>query len=190
MTEIEAPPAGVQGPRVWPVSVKAYEALSDMGLIPEKTELLYGQIFCKMPKSPIHTLLLLRLLELLQRALPPGLHVRPEQPVVCGDSEPEPDLSVLRGSMDDYRTGHPHTAEFIIEVCVSSHEYDRLKLRAYASAGVKEVWLVLSPENQIEVYRNPTGDEFTERFIQGPHGELSSGALPGLTVNLDVLFRS
>ena len=29
--------------QIWPLSVKAYHALGEMGLIPEKTELLYGQ---------------------------------------------------------------------------------------------------------------------------------------------------
>ena len=49
------------------------------------------------------------------------------------------------GSINDYRTEHPYTAEVVIEICVSSHEYDRSKLRAYADAGVKECWLVLGP---------------------------------------------
>jgi hypothetical protein len=78
MTVIEAPKPVVGGPRVWPLGIKAYHALGDLGLIPEKTELLYGQIFHKMLKSPFHRLLLMRLLELLQRILPPGLHVQPE----------------------------------------------------------------------------------------------------------------
>ena len=106
-TVIEAPKPVVGGPQVWPLGVKAYHALGDLGLIPEKTELLYGQIFHKIPKSPFHRLLLMRLLELLQRILPPGLHVQPEQPILCGDSEPEPDLSVIRGSINDYLTEHP-----------------------------------------------------------------------------------
>ena len=98
MTGIEAPKPVIGGPQIWPLGVKAYHALGDLGLIPEKTELLYGQIFHKMPKSPFHRLLLMRLLKLLQRVLPPGLHVQPEQPILCGDSEPEPDLSIIRGS--------------------------------------------------------------------------------------------
>ena len=81
----------------------------------------------------------MRLLELLQRILPPGLHVQPEQPILCGDSEPEPDLSVIRGSINDYVAEHPRTAELVIEIYVSSHDYDRSKLRAYAIAGVKEM---------------------------------------------------
>ena len=113
MLGIETPKPAGSIPQVWPLSVNAYHTLGDLGLIPEKTELLYGQVFHKMPKSPFHRFLLMRLLELLQRALPPGLHVQPEQPIRCGDSEPEPDLSVIRGSIGDYATEHPRTAELV-----------------------------------------------------------------------------
>lgn len=190
MMAIETPKIVGSIPQVWPLSVNAYHALGDLGLIPEKTELLYGQIFHKMPKSPFHRFLLMRLLELLQRVLPPGLHVQPEQPILCGDSEPEPDLSVIRGSIKDYAVEHPHTAELVIEVCVTSHEYDRLKLRACAGAGVKECWLVLGPEKKIEVHRQPAGEQFTERAVHGPDGSLTSTAVPSFTVDLPSLFAA
>ncbi|HNQ88708.1 MAG TPA: Uma2 family endonuclease [Verrucomicrobiota bacterium] len=178
------------GPQVWPLGIKAYHVLGELGLIPEKTELLYGQVFHKMPKSPFHRLLLMRLLELLQRILPPGLHVQPEQPIVCGDSEPEPDLSVIRGCINDYPAEHPHTAELVIEICVSSHEYDRSKLRAYASAGVRECWLVLGPEKQIEVHRQPQGEQYAVHSVHGPGGSVTSTAVSSFTVDLASLFAA
>ena len=190
MTVIEAPQPVVRSPQIWPLGVKAYHALGELDLIPEKTELLYGQIFHKMPKSPFHRLLLLRLLELLQRSLPPGRHVQPEQPITCETSEPEPDLSVIRGSINDYATEHPRTAELVIEICVTSHDYDRSKLRAYACAGVKECWLVLGPEKQIKVHRQPQGGQFAGHAVHGPSGSLTSAAVPSFTVELDRLFAS
>jgi Uma2 family endonuclease len=159
-----------------------------MGLIPVKTELLYGQVFKKMAKSPTHTFYQMELLNRVRPALPLDTHVRQDQPITCADSEPEPDLSVVRGAMEDYRLEHPHTAEQVIEVCVASHDYDRSKLRAYAGAGVKEVWLVLVPEKQIEAHRLPVGNRFRESLLYGPGGRLASAALPGLEVDLDGLF--
>ena len=190
MTVTEAVKPGVRGPKIWPLGVKAYHALGEMGLIPEKTELLYGQVFHKMSKTPFHRLLLMRLLQLLQHILPPGLHVQPEQPILCGDSEPEPDLSVIRGSINDYPDEHPHTAELVIEVCVTSHDFDRSKLSAYASAGVKECWLVLGPEKQIEVHRQPQGGQFAEHATYGPGGQVTSAVVPAFTVELDRLFAA
>ena len=148
MTVIEAPKPVLRGPAVWPLGVKAYHALGDLGLIPEKTELLYGQIFHKMSQSPLHSFLSEFLEDILRGAVPSGCHVRGEEPLTLGDSEPEPDLAVVRGRREDFRQAHPTTAELVIEVCVTSHDFDRSKLRAYASASVKECWLVLGPENR------------------------------------------
>lgn len=175
-------PAGA--PRPWPLSVSAYHVLGETGLIPEKTELLYGCVYEKMPKSPLHRLLVMRLLRLLQALVPAGFHVQPEQPITCGDSEPEPDLSVVRGREEDYAERHPQTAELVVEVVVSSHDYDRAKLRAYASAGVKECWLVLAPERQVEVYRQPQGDRYAVKSVFLAGQRLTSSALP--TVAVDV----
>ena len=177
-------------PEAWPLSLAAYRALGEMGFIPEKTELLYGQVFHKMPESPLHTLLFMRLLGPLQSAMPSGMHVRPEKPIICGGSEPVPDLSVVRGSIEDYAAEHPSTAELVIEIGVSSHDYDRNKLKAYADAGVKEVWLVLGPEQQIEVHRQPMAGQYRERIVYGPGGEVASAILPRFVVNLEALFGS
>jgi Uma2 family endonuclease len=189
MTAAESAKRATRAPELWPLSPQAYHALGEMGLLPEKTELLYGQVFNKMSKSPLHALLVMRLLEALRVAARPGMHVRQEQPITCADSEPEPDLSVVHGSIEDYANEHPATAELVIEVCVSTHEYDRFKLRAYASAGVKEVWLVLAPEKQIETHRQPMGQQFRERIVHGPSGRVASAVLPALEIVVEELFR-
>lgn len=190
MTATEAPQPVVRGPQVWPLNVKAYHALGDLGLIPEKTELLYGQVFQKMSKSPLHSFLSEFLEDILRRAVPAGCHVRGEEPLTLAESEPEPDLAVVRGRREDFRQTHPTTAELVIEVCVTSHDYDRSKLRAYASAGVRECWLVLGPEKQIEVHRQPQGEQFAEHAVHGPAGTLTCAAVPGFAVELDHLFAA
>ncbi len=188
MKAAETYPTPLKSAPLWPLSVAAYRALGEAGLIPKNTELLYGLVYKKTSKSPFHSFLVQFLHHLLLRAATPGLVVRTEQPVTCGDSEPEPDLAVVQGRNADFRQDHPHSAELVIEVCITSHEYDRSKLPAYATAGVKECWLVLGPEKQIEVYRQPADGQFTERTVHGPGGKLSSVVLPGFTVDLSTLF--
>jgi Uma2 family endonuclease len=168
--------------------VAAYRAPGETGFLPKSTELLYGFVYKKMSKSPFHSALVRRLLRLLKQAGLPGCFVDSEQPITCGNSEPEPDIAVLRGVEEDFWNDHPHTAELVIEVCISSHDYDRSKLRAYASAGVKECWLVPGPEKKIEVYREPQDDRFLEQTVHGPGGTLTSSVLAGFTLSLDSLF--
>jgi len=178
----------VRGAEVWPLSVEAYHALGEAGLIPERTELLYGFVYHKMSKSPLHSFLVQLLQDLLHGIVPSGFVVRAEQPITCADSEPEPDLAVVSGQKADFRLAHPRTAELVIEICVSSTDYDRSKLRAYASAGVKECWLVLGPEKQVEVYRQPGEGRFAERTLHGPGARLTSVAVPSISVDLSKLF--
>jgi Uma2 family endonuclease len=77
----------------------------------------------------------------------------------------------------------------VIEVCVTSGEYDRSKLRACASAGVKECWLVLGREKQVEVHRQPGAGQFAERTLHGPNARLTSTAIPSITVDLSKLLE-
>jgi Uma2 family endonuclease len=187
---VESPPIPLRGAPLWPLSVAAYRALGEAGLIPKNTELLYGLVYTKMSKSPFHSFLVVRLLRLLRAVVPPTHLVRSEQPITCLDSEPEPDISVVRGTENDFFADHPHTAELVIEVSVTSHDYDRSKLRAYATANVKECWFVLGPEKKIEVYRQPKDGQFTEHAFHGPSDTLTSAALPEFTIPLDVLFAN
>jgi len=50
MKAAEALQARVRGAEVWPLSVAAYHALGEAGLIPEQTELLYGFVYHKSSK--------------------------------------------------------------------------------------------------------------------------------------------
>ncbi|MCL4786991.1 MAG: Uma2 family endonuclease [Verrucomicrobia bacterium] len=188
MKTIEPPRTPLHDAEIWPLSVAAYRALGEAGLIPKNTELLYGLVYKKMSKSPYHSFLVMRLVRLLQAVIPVGCLLRTEQPISCMDSEPEPDLAVVRGAEGDFLDDHPHTAEFVVEVCVTSHDYNRSKIRAYAIAGVKELWLVLAPERQVEIYRKPVDEEFAEKTVHGPGGQIASLALPAFTVELDSLF--
>ncbi len=141
--------------RLVPFSVACYHKLRDLGMVPVKTELLNGVVVEKMTKSPLHTLLAHRLFDCLAVDLPPGYHLRKEDPLTLATSEPEPDLAIVLGDSETYRHQHPATAELVIEIAVSSIELDRAKADLYAGAGVSTYWLVLADARAVEVYTRP-----------------------------------
>ena len=49
--------------------------------------------------------------------------------------------------------------------------------------------LILGPEKQIEICRQPSGNRFNERIIQGPGTRVISAAVPQFSVDLDKLFN-
>jgi Uma2 family endonuclease len=188
MKTVEPVPIPRHGAQIWPLSVNAHRALREAGLLAKNTELFHGIVYKKMSKSPLHNALVRKLFKLLGYVPFAGRFVSSEQPIACGDSEPEQNVAVIRGAEKDFWHDRPHTAELIREVCVTSLDYDPSKLPAYAGAGVKECWLVLAPEKQIEVRRLPEDGRFTERAAYGPGGKLVCAAFPEFTMELDALF--
>ncbi len=146
---------------VMPVSVAQYHTLCASGLIPEKTELIEGLIFRKMTKSPIHEFVAHKLYRFFSDRLDGNTYlVRKEAPLTLASSEPEPDISIIRGRIEAFVSAHPDFAELVIEVAVSSSELDREKAAVYANAGIPEYWIVYPNERLMERYGDPSGGHY------------------------------
>lgn len=174
--------------RALPTTVEQYHALWQQGLIAENVELLEGVIVGKMPKSPLHSSVLQMMLHRLQAIRGEKYDVRVEQPITCRRSEPEPDLALVAVSPNYYATGHPQTAELVVEIAVSSVEIDRRKAMIYAEAGVREYWIVLPESWQIEVYTRLTGGKYEAQNVFTEGQSACSEILPEFSVEVDALF--
>ena len=174
--------------RVSPLSVEEYHRLGEFNEHGRRTELVRGIVIEKMSKSPLHRFITDALRDLIAAQLTEGLVMFSQDPMTTPDSEPEPDVMVVRGSREDFRATHPTTAELVVEVAVSSIELDRAKAEIYAEAGVKEYWIVRPQEKQVEGYRHPEATGYGERTTVARQSVLESAALPGLRVDLGTLF--
>lgn len=145
---------------VVPLSVEQYRRMGEVGVIDERTELLRGVILKKMDKSPLHTLTVKKLVNALRPILPTGCELRKEEPLTLAHSEPEPDIAIVEENSYDPAQCHPSTAQWVIEVALSSEAIDREKATIYAEAGVPEYWLVLPEKKILERFTNPGGDAY------------------------------
>ena len=118
-----------------------------------------------MTKGPPHNFSLTELNAALFRMMPAGWHVRQELPIVLvGDSVPEPDLTVVRGSNRDYSTRNPTARDVVIvvEVSHSSLPVDSGEmLEACALNAIPCYWIVSIPERRILVHTKPGGGQYT-----------------------------
>src|SRR5258706_9605585 len=120
--------------RVSPLSVREYHRLDEYNERGRRTELIRGIVIEKMSKSPLHSSLAKRLYDRIAQALPKGFVIRREDPITLADSEPEPDITVVRGDESDFFQKHPTTADLVIEVAVSHPALDRENASLYAEA--------------------------------------------------------
>ncbi|WP_367871032.1 Uma2 family endonuclease [Luteolibacter sp. Populi] len=174
--------------RVSLVSVAQYHRLAEFDEAGSRTELIRGIVIEKMSKSPLHSSIARRLFKLLQELIPEGFTLLREDPLTFSDSEPEPDLAVVRGMETEFVDKHPSTAELVIEIAVSSAVLDREKASVYAVAGVKEYWIILATERRVEIYRAPEAGSYRELSVAEGDAVLECAALPGVRVPLAELF--
>jgi Uma2 family endonuclease len=149
----------------WRWTVDQYHAIIDAGILTENdpVELIEGEVVTKMPKKPRHSLTKDLLQQIIRSIFPTEYLVREQEPITLGDSEPEPDLTVVTGSIHDFAERHPGPNEvvLVIEIADTSLEFDRTqKFRIYARAGIREYWIVNLVDRQIEVHTDPgNGDQ-------------------------------
>lgn len=153
---------------IWQLTVEQYHTMITTGILTDgdPVELLEGWLVIKMSKNPPHSFTTQMLREILTIFLPLGWFVNDQEPITTGDSEPEPDLSIVQGERRMYCDRHPSPEDLglVIEVADSSLERDRtIKKRIYARAGIPIYWIVNLPERQIEVYSQPDNNLEGER---------------------------
>ena len=143
------------------ITVDEYERMIEDGTIGEDDpiELIEGRLVAKMTKKPDHMSSSGRARRAIESVLPPVWHARVEGPVriPSRDSEPEPDLAVVRGDIDDYEDRHPDPADvaLVVEIAKSSLAEDRKLAETYGGGGIPTYWIVNLVHRQLEVYARP-----------------------------------
>src|SRR3990172_511139 len=136
-----------------------YDRMVEAGVFtPEdRLELVAGEVLAMTPQGSPHATSVSLVAEALRLGCAGKVHVRVQLPLALGsDSEPEPDVAVVAGSIRDYAEAHPQSALLVVEVADATLVYDRdTKGSLYARAMVPEYWLVNLVERVVEVYRDP-----------------------------------
>lgn len=174
--------------RVSPLSVAEYHQLGEFNENGRRTELIRGIILEKMSKSPLHYTMIERVRKALSGQIQPGWLLRQEGPLTLKDSEPEPDLAIVRGLEEDFLAAHPATADLAVEIAATSLEVDRIKAEVYSEAGIKEYWIVCPQEKRVEVYRQPKLAGYADLSAVSAPARLDCASLPGVHIDLAAIF--
>ncbi|MFI5402608.1 MAG: Uma2 family endonuclease [Planctomycetota bacterium] len=169
---------------------------ADYDRLPEGVyaQLIEGELVMTPTPTPWHERLVVRLIVRIETFLGPGsgdrvlgsrfevaVGTRPDEEIV------QPDVLVLpEGTKAHGRTWRPPTPVLVAEILSpSTQRYDRgAKLRIYATAGVKETWLLDPVAETIEVHDLAAAR--TRLFAKGEVAE--SRAVPGLRVDVAAFF--
>ncbi|CAN5321051.1 Uma2 family endonuclease [soil metagenome] len=142
-------------------TIAEYHSLIESGVVrpEERIELWKGELIDMSPIGKRHIACVNFLLDRLKDLLGKKVIVSVQNPIVLSDqSEPQPDISLLKRRDDFYRsaTATGDDTLLVIEVSDTSSRYDReVKLPGYAAAGIKEAWLVDLENDRVEIFTDP-----------------------------------
>jgi hypothetical protein len=149
-------------------TVAEYHRLGEVGVLTEddRVELLEGWIVPKMMHNPAHDGTVSVMNRQLTESIAPEWIIRIQSAITTQDSEPEPDLAIVRAPERRYMQRHPDHEDIalVVEVAESSLARDRDKRGLYARANIPVYWIVNLVDRQIEVYTEPTGPDTDPGF--------------------------
>ena len=176
-----------------------YEKLIDLGIFQpgEPIELIGGELMVAEPQGAAHYTAIWKTAKVLEAAFGPRWVVRTQGPIgLDEESEPEPDVAVVPGSADDYRSAHPSRPALTVEVSESSLSSDReRKGSIYARAGLRDYWILNLEEGVLEVYREPAADpsalfgwRYARRQVFNASARVSPLAAPDASIRVGDLL--
>lgn len=156
-------------------TTQEYHLMGHAGILREddRVELIEGEIVQIAPIGSRHQGCVNRLNALFFRLGGSWALVHVQGPInLPGDSEPQPDVALLRRRADYYASAHPGPQDvlLLVEVADNSAEYDReVKAPLYARHGITEYWLVDLENGVVEVYRRPQAGAY-QQVVQAGRG--------------------
>ncbi|MGL4617969.1 Uma2 family endonuclease [Chroococcidiopsis sp.] len=172
-------------------SVEDYHRMIEAGILRDRhVELLAGEIVEMSPETPIHYSTAKRGAKYLEELLFGKADVRFNGPITLANSEPEPDIAIVRLPESSYNDRHPIPNDifWIIEVAKTSLKKDLdIKAAIYATAEIQEYWVLSLSARQLIVFRNPQNGKYLEaNTIEA--GIITPLAFSDISVSVDRLL--
>ncbi|MBV9387585.1 MAG: Uma2 family endonuclease [Chroococcidiopsidaceae cyanobacterium CP_BM_ER_R8_30] len=174
-------------------TLEDYHRMLEVGLLEERhVELLNGEIIEMPPEGPEHAYLGDETGKYLSNLLGERARVREGRPItLSNNSEPEPDLAIVRPLGQIYRQRHPEAEDifWLIEFSNTSLAKDLdTKRKAYAAAEIQEYWVVDLKQKQLNVFREPINGNYSLE-VSLTTGEIRPLAIPDIIVSVQRLLE-
>jgi Uma2 family endonuclease len=187
-------PLMVQTPTKNPIlwTVEDYHRMIEAGILADRqVELLNGEIIQMAPEGTPHAYFIGSMADYLRDALRGRATIREGKPITLpNDSEPEPDIAIVRPLGTVYLAHHPYPEDifWLIEFSNSSLAKDlEDKRRIYAIAGIKEYWVVNLKTMHLIIFRDPIDDDYASKVTLAD-GTISSLDFPDVSIAIETLL--
>ena len=172
-------------------SVKDYHQIIESGVLEGKSvELLQGEIVTMSPEKPIHSSRIDTVANYLRNKFQGIAKVREAHPVTLDNSEPEPDIAVVRFEADNYSNRHPYPQDIYLLIEVSNNTLNKdleEKPVIYAQNGIAEYWVIDLPHNKLWIFTQPEQNGYANKQ-EIVTGQINPVSFPDLRIEVSKLL--
>lgn len=168
-----------------------YHKMIESGILRgRQCELIDGEVVEMSPELPQHYNTAKRSVSYLENILKGKADVRFNGPITLSNSEPEPDIAIVKLPESKYDQHHPYADDifWLIEVANTSLIKDlSIKRKIYAEAEIAEYWIINLQTQELIVFRQPEqGDYLCEIKWEKPI--INPLAFPGIDIFISHLL--
>lgn len=172
-------------------SVAEYHSLIESGLLAGKSvELLNGEIIKMSPEGEQHSYTNDDVAELLREKLQGLAKIRESHPITLDNSEPEPDIAVVRLPKTIYTQHHPYPEDiyWLVEVSQQTLRKDlTAKSATYARNGIPEYWVIDLVNKKLIIHTAPQNNQYSQ-VKEYQTGTISPLAFPKIKIAINQLL--
>ena len=174
-------------------SLDDYHQMIESGLLAERSlELINGEIIEMSPEGVSHSFYCRGTAKYLRLLLGNRAEVSEAHAITLpNDSEPEPDIAIVRTPDTLYQTRHPFPEDifWLIEIANSTLAKDLgVKRELYAQAGIPEYWVMNLQTSELVIFRDLIDNKYRSEICLND-GDISPLAFPDLSIDISRLFR-
>ncbi len=170
-----------------------YHQMIESGLLDDRSlELINGEIIQMSPEGIAHSFYCRGTAKYLRMILGDRAEISEAHPIMIpNDSEPEPDIAILRTPDTLYQSRHPLPADvfWLIEIANTTLAKDLgVKKDLYAQAGIPEYWVMNLQTSELVIFRDLIVAEYRSE-VRLSNGTISPLSFPDIFVDVSRLFR-
>ena len=172
-------------------SIDRWHELVDSGVLEgQKVELLEGDIVEMSPEGVEHSFTNESIVIYLRNKLSGLAHVKESHPITLDNSEPEPDIAIVRLPETIYRNHHPCPQDiyWLVEISYRTLKMDlEQKNITYARNGIPEYWVIDLVNKKLITHTQLQGNNYSQ-IMEHQTGTVSSLVFPDIAIALDKLL--
>ncbi|HHP7230940.1 MAG TPA: Uma2 family endonuclease [Xenococcaceae cyanobacterium] len=172
-------------------TLEQWHQLVETGVLArQNVEFIEGEIVEMSPEGIPHSFSNESIGNYLRKLLGEVAIVRERYPITLDNSEPQPDITIVRHPRDIYRTHHPYPEDIylLIEISNSTLKFDlSTKAALYARNQISEYWIVDLLNKKLIVHTHPTGNGYS-RIDEYRSGTIFCSSFPNIDITLDRLL--